>query len=1239
MRIVIDMQGVQGSNRQHGIGRYTLSLAQAVVRNRSQHTVILALNGLFPDTIEPIRSAFSGLLPQENIRVWQAPGPVRYEHGQNEWRRRTAELVREAFLGNLEPDFVLVSSLFEGPRDDTVTSIGMLSRTVPTAVILYDLIPLIQRYLYLANSEYERWYENKLDHLRRADLLLAISESSREEAMRYLGFAHQLCVNISAAVGPQFQPQQIATKQEREIRQRYRLYRPFVMYTAGMSPRKNIEGLIRAYARQNSQVRANHQLLIVCSNLAVASRETLESVARRHRLGTDEFVLVEFVSDEDLLALYNLCKVFIFPSLHEGFGLPVLEAMSCGRAVIGSNTSSLPEVIGRDDALFDPTSDVSIADKLALILSDDAFRLELEQHGLQQSKKFSWEASAQRTISTIENCRNRKDTRPSSSVLAARRPKLAYISPLPPLHSGISDYSSELLPELSQHYDIEVVVEQDIISCPWVEANSQVRSVEWFKSHADRYDRVIYHFGNNYFHLHMFDLLEVIPGVVVLHDFFLSGAVGHRHFSGQESSSWIQDLYRCHGYTALQQHFDPPASSDVPWRYPCNLTVLQHAYGIVVHSEHSRRLANDWYGQGASDDWIVIPLVRAPAFGFNRLEARRRLKIRNDDFVVCCFGVIGPHKLNHCLVKAWLASALARDPSCKLIFVGENHGGEYGRELHATIHRSKLGERIAITGWVDTGTFRQYLAVADMGVQLRTLSRGETSASVLDCMNFGLPTIVNANGSMAYLPDDAVWKLPEEFEEAELVAALESLWGDAVRRRKLGARARDIVLDQHSPRNCAKQYAEAIEAAYCSATTKLQALSHAVAQVKPAPSVSSQDWVLLADAVAISVPPRPYPKQLLVDISELVQRDSKSGIQRVVRSVLRELLTRPPQGFRVEPIYATTDQGYRYARCFTLNFLNSPVPGLIDDSVEFTSGDVFLGLDLQPQVVPAQQSFYRKLRYYGVNVQFVVYDLLPITLAEAFPEWATKAHQTWLNVVTENDGAICISRAVAGELQHWLSANGQARQRPFKIKTFKLGADIVASCPSKGLPEAADNFLAALANRPSFLMVGTLEPRKGHVQTLAAFERLWAEGVDTNLVIVGKQGWMVDDLVEKIRRSSFYGKRLHWLEATSDEYLEKIYEASSALLVASEGEGFGLPIIEAARHGLSVIARDLPVFLEVAGKHAFYFGGKEPESLAVAIKEWLDLYSRGMAPRSDDIPWITWQESAQRLIDVIFNLG
>src|SRR5690606_35523513 len=138
MRIVIDMQGAQTESRFRGIGRYTIEFAQAVVRNRGEHEIILVLSGLFPNTIGPIRAAFEGLLPHENIRVWYAPGPVKEEQAGNYTRREVAVLIREAFTASLNPDVVHICSLVEGYVDDAVTRIGRFDNQTFDSVTLHD---------------------------------------------------------------------------------------------------------------------------------------------------------------------------------------------------------------------------------------------------------------------------------------------------------------------------------------------------------------------------------------------------------------------------------------------------------------------------------------------------------------------------------------------------------------------------------------------------------------------------------------------------------------------------------------------------------------------------------------------------------------------------------------------------------------------------------------------------------------------------------------------------------------------------------------------------------------------------------------------------------------------------------------------------------------------------------------------------------------------------------------------
>lgn len=1216
MKLVIDLQGAQGENRTRGIGRYSLSLAEALIRTAGPHQVVVALNGLLAEQDPALRRHLGALLPRENIKVWTPPAGIA-AIANRPFARRAAEALRESFLTRLYPSIVHVSSLFEGLSADAATSLRSTPGDFASAVTLYDLIPLLYPDTYLKpHPLVESWYLNKLDHLRRADLCLAISQSSRREAIDHLGMPEDRVLSIGAAVDSRFRPVELPPGQAQALRERLGLLKPFLLYTGGIDPRKNIEALIRSFAGLPASLRDQHQLAVVCS-ISDADRERLSKLAKESGLPRGGLVLTGFVPDEDLVALYSLCQGFVFPSWHEGFGLPPLEAMACGAAVIAADSSSLPEVVGRADALFPPRDEKAITARLHQLLSDEGFRRDLKRTGLERAKLFSWDASARLAwdgyLRIDEERRDKKGGRLSPVLVSKGRPSLAFVSPLPPARSGIADYSAELLPELARHFRIDVIVNQTEISDPWIRANCTVRDVAWFERNAGRYDRILYHFGNSDFHHHMFDLLERHPGVVMLHDFYLSGIIAHREWHHGQRHLWSQALYRCHGYGAVRDQFRLPTEADAVFKYPCNLDVLRQARGVLVHSTYSRRLAQQWCGGERMGVWTEIPLLRAAPNAPDRSAARRALGLGENDIVVCSFGLLGPIKLNHRLLSAWLASQAAKNPNAKLIFVGENDPGVYGKELSETI--ATAGADVRITGFATMESYRLHLAAADVAVQLRTSSRGETSAAALDCMNYGLPTIVNAHGALADLPDETVFKIADAFEDAELTAALDSLLGDMGARRGLGARAAAELHAKYAPRAVSDLYAEAINA-YYGAPRGIDMLAEALDH--DGPDSQSPEWGEIAEAVAATFPAPSPLRQLLVDVSELVNRDAGSGIQRVVRHILTEWLNDPPAGWRIEPVYATQSQPYRYARRFTLGLLGCPPEVLEDDPVEFAEGDYFLGLDLQPHVVPTQRAFFTRLRQRGVQVHFVVYDLLCVLRPDCFLPEADEHFLRWLEVVAENDGAMCISAAVAEELRAWM----KGRNPHFAINHFHLGADF----PDPG---QAPSFPAAWTGRPAqrtVLMVGSIEPRKGYAETLAAAETLWAEGNDFTLAIVGRVGWMVDELAARLKRHPELNRRLFWFEGCSDATLAALYREADGLLLASEGEGFGLPLVEAAHYDLPILARDLPVFREVGGEHARYFG---TDALADALRAWLEDFS----PRSGGMGHLTWRQSARQLAE------
>jgi glycosyltransferase involved in cell wall biosynthesis len=823
---------------------------------------------------------------------------------------------------------------------------------------------------------------------------------------------------------------------------------------------------------------------------------------------------------------------------------------------------------------------------------------------------------------------------------AAARPRLAYISPLPPEHSGIADYSVELIAELTQYYEIELIAAPGVK--PLLGASYPVRSVAEFEQNAHRYQRILYHFGNSNPHQHMFGLLQRHPGVVVLHDFFLSGVLDNMERDGVQAQAFLEALYASHGHSGLLTHQEQGRNAAI-WAYPCNKPVLDAADGVIVHAEFSRELAERWYGPGSAELWRVLPLLRGlPADAAEpaqaRSAARAALNIAADSFLVCTFGMLGATKLNHRLLDAFLASPLAQDERCHLVFVGENDAGPYGIELRNKINASPAAARIRITGFADHADYVRYLDAADTAVQLRTQTRGETSASVLDCLLHGLPTIINAHGAAANLPDQVLVKLADAFSDDQLSAALATLHADAARRAALADAGRSFVKEHHAPAAVGRQYRDALEHfAVHSPNARYRSLLRQLARIA-APAPSEAAAISAASAIAANLPAQP-PRQLLVDISALVQTDPKTGIQRVVRAVLRALIETPPAGYRIEPVFSQgANLRYRYARKFTAKMLGVAAPQLEDAPIETRAGDLFLGLDLATNITTQNLPQLQQMRQQGVQLWYVLYDLLPLLRPDAFPFGAQKYYGDYVEAIsTVADGVVAISAAVRDELHTWLSTRPNRRSTPLQLGYFHLGADLATSTPSRGLPPNVAIVEQALRTAPTLLMVGTLEPRKGQAQALAACELLWQQGVAVNLVIVGKNGWMVDDLAKKLEAHPQRERQLFWLPGVSDEMLELLYANSSALLAASEGEGFGLPLIESAQHGLPIIARALPVFKEVAGEHAYYFEGTTPEALAQALNDWLDLHAAGKAPPSNNMPWLTWRQAAVQLTDCVLG--
>lgn len=403
MRIVIDLQGAQTASRYRGIGRYSLSLAKAMIEQATEHKIFIVLNGEFTDTLESLKADFSSVLSQDRIHVWYPPQLCGEDQSTRAWQKKSAEMIREAFLLSLEPDIIFISSFFEGFSDAAVTSIGLFDSSTPVTLSLYDLIPLLNPDKYLKpHPQFETFYKEKINYLTKASKFLAISDSAKKEVECVFTADLESIVNISSAADPHFKKIEISEEEKKDIYRKFNILNPFVLYTGGADERKNLPRLIRSYAALPLNIR-RQSTLVFAGKMPALSVSELTKIAKSSGLKSHEVIFIGYITDRELILLYHLCQLFVFPSWHEGFGLPALEAMACGAPVIAANTTSLPEVVVNTEALFDPFSEENISSLLLKGITDADFRQSLMESGLKQAQNFSWTKSAKIAIQTFDS--------------------------------------------------------------------------------------------------------------------------------------------------------------------------------------------------------------------------------------------------------------------------------------------------------------------------------------------------------------------------------------------------------------------------------------------------------------------------------------------------------------------------------------------------------------------------------------------------------------------------------------------------------------------------------------------------------------------------------------------------------------------------------------------------------------------------------------------------------------------
>jgi glycosyltransferase involved in cell wall biosynthesis len=392
----------------------------------------------------------------------------------------------------------------------------------------------------------------------------------------------------------------------------------------------------------------------------------------------------------------------------------------------------------------------------------------------------------------------------------------------------------------------------------------------------------------------------------------------------------------------------------------------------------------------------------------------------------------------------------------------------------------------------------------------------------------------------------------------------------------------------------------------------------------------------LSARVLAAAEPLALCNRLLVDVTATCRVDHATGIQRVVNRISKALVSRTAANSSCEfkLVYSDSNEGF-YAAGYNGSGKLTFAGKSLDRRIVCGGGDHVLMLDSSWEFHLGHCSVLRKARLRGCEVTSVVYDLVPMRKPAFCDPGMPIIFSQWLrSALSYSTGFVCISRAVADELISLLGAI--QHPRPLRVGYWHLGADLSASLPAS--PTAVNPSAVRVGCPvPMYLMVGTVEPRKGYRVALTAFGKLWQEGFSGSLCIAGKRGWGTDQLIAEIKSHAEYGGRLRWYEAASDSELQALYSACDALISASYAEGFGLPIVEAARHGKAILASDIAVFREVAGgaDSTTFFEVGSADALAAAVRSHGGSASNTAGGSDAHVSWMSWDESAEQLIDVV----
>ena len=655
---------------------------------------------------------------------------------------------------------------------------------------VYDIIPYVMRKHYFPREEDMKWYMERVDMLRWADRLLAISQSAKDDLVQYLNFEEDRIDVIWGAADEKFKKIEISSEEQQLLLRKFHIDSPYIMCTGGDDERKNIAGLIEAFGKLPDALKRQHQLVIVCK-LQQASVDRYTKLAKQCGI-KDRVVLTNFVTDEELVQFYNLAELVAFPSVYEGFGLPVVEAWACGTPVLTSNNSSLVQIAGDAAILVDPYSVDDIERGLETALTDCDLH-ELAQKGQKRVQLFQWDRVAQLTVDSFAKIKP-KETESKT------RCHIAMFTPLPPIQSGISDYSVDILCALSEYFAIDVYVDSGYQPNCKLPETIRIYPHSQYSRRQEQYYDTVYQMGNSEYHVYMWPYIKRYGGTLVLHDYNMHGVAQAETLYNQRNNRalyqeiLLEDLTPAEVHTYLGE-VDRGRGLKVN-EIELNGFVTNYANKIIVHSREAKeKLLIRNIGRNVR--WVRSYAVIEPLSDVG--TAKKEVGIPEDTLLYAAFGHVHETKRVIPILRAF-AKVAQRQEKARLVFVGKLDSN-LEPLFYQEVQRLGFGDKVHVTGYTDLEEFKRYMDATDICLNLRWPYNGETSGSLMRILAKGKCVIVNNIGSFAEIPDDACVKIPS-VESMSAKAEVDAIF-EAMSKLAEDAKLREDV--QHSARQFAEE--------------------------------------------------------------------------------------------------------------------------------------------------------------------------------------------------------------------------------------------------------------------------------------------------------------------------------------------------------------------------------------------------------------------------------------------------